>query len=82
MGIKDKIIEKRKHLEELKQRGIERSRQLEDERKRKKQRKFENMKPGARHAIVEGMILKKHPLDVMRDEYDRRKYEREKKYKR
>jgi hypothetical protein len=39
------------------------------------------MKPSARRAIIEGITLKKHPLDVMKEEYDRRKFEREQKYK-
>ena len=39
------------------------------------------MKPGARRAITEGIAMHKSPLDVMREEHSRRKYERQQKYK-
>jgi len=81
MGIKEKIKKKREELEQLKQRGLEKSLQLRDERKRKKQNKIKNMKPGARRTISEGIATKKNPWSVMKEEYSRRKYEREQKYK-
>ena len=68
-------------MQELKQRGIERTEQQKAEKLRKKQNKMVNMKPGARKAIIEGVALKKNPLDVMKDEYERRKYERKQKAK-
>ena len=66
------------------QREIDRGRtvteQMRAERKRKRMNKIFDSKPGAVRAIREGLMYKKNPLDVMSDEYSRRKYEREKKY--
>lgn len=82
MGLKDirkKIEEKKKKMQEMIQKGKERTMQQKAERARKKINKYQNMKPGARRAIVEGRMMKKGPLAVMKEEYYRRKYEREKK---
>jgi len=79
--LRKKLEEQRKKMQELKQRGIERTEQQKAEKLRKKQNKMVNMKPGARKAIIEGVALKKNPLDVMKDEYERRKYERKQKAK-
>jgi len=48
------------------------------ERAKKKANKLANMKPGARKAITEGLASRKGPMQVMKEEYERRKYEREK----
>jgi len=75
------MLEKKKKLQEQYQRGKERTDQMKAEKLRKKTNKLQHMKPGAHKAIVEGMALKKSPMDVMREEYSRRKYERQQKKK-
>jgi len=77
MSLKDKI----KHLQELKQRGIERTEQMKAEKLRKKLRKAMDRKPGAVKAICDGLALKESPLAVMGKEYSRRKYERKEREK-
>lgn len=69
---------KQKMLKQI-DRGRERSKQKEDERKRKKADGLANMKPGARRAIVEGLMARDNPIGVAKKEYSRRKYEREQK---
>lgn len=56
------------------------SEQQRAEKIRQKRKKLSSMKPGARKAITEGMLLNKSVTDVMKDEYNRRKYERQIKY--
>lgn len=51
------------------------------EKAKKRLKRLEQMKPGARRAITEGIAHHKSILDVMRDEAERRKYERQQKYK-
>ena len=51
------------------------------EKLRKKINKVVNLKPGARRAMHEGLMARKSPVDVMKEEYSRRKYERKQKYK-
>lgn len=80
MGIKEKLEKKKQELLEQMQRGRERTEQAKAEKLRRKQKRFKEMKPGARQAMVEGLIMHKKPWDVAKDEYNRRKYEREKKY--
>jgi len=81
MGLRERLeMKKQKMLEQL-DCGRERSLQMEDERRRKKANKVANMKPGARRAIYEGLIARKGPLDVMKEEYVRRKYGRQQKQK-
>lgn len=55
--------------------------QMRAEKLRKRGERLANMKPGARRAITEGIIARKNPMDVMKEEYERRKYERQQKYK-
>ena len=62
------------------QRGRERTEQERAEKLRKKVTKIQNAKPGAVTAVRKGLLTKASPLDVMKEEYSRRKYEREKKY--
>ena len=81
MSLKDKLLKKKKDMQEQMQRGRIVTEQMRAEKLRKKQNKYKDMKPGARKAIHDGMVMRKSPLDVMRDEYSRRKYEREQKYK-
>ena len=52
---------------------------MKAERIRKRSDNLQHMKPGARKAIIEGMAMKKNPMDVMKEEYSRRRYERENK---
>lgn len=79
MSVKERL----KRYIDAKREQIERGRQvtlqMKAERQRKKLRKFMDMKPGARKAITEGMMSKSSPLDVMKNEYKRRKYERKNK---
>lgn len=73
-----KFIDKRKV-------EIEKGRsKLEEDKARRqkaKAKKLANMKPGAHKAISEGLALRKGPIQVMKEEAARRKYEREKKRK-
>ena len=78
MRMRDKLMLKKKKLSDQMERGREVSIQKRDKRRRKKIDKLTNMKPGARQAIAHGMAMKKHPLDVMKEEYSRRRKEREK----
>ena len=55
--------------------------QMRADRKRKKMDNLIHMKPGARQAIVHGMMMKKNPMNVMKEEYSRRRYERKQKKK-
>jgi hypothetical protein len=50
------------------------------EKLRKKKQQIKHMKPGSARAIKEGLLMHKSPMEVMKEEYDRRKYNREKKY--
>ena len=81
MRLLDRLNEKKQKLQDQMKRGLEVTQQMKDEKKRKKMNNLLHMKPGARQAIVHGMALKKHPMDVMREEYERRRYEREQKKK-
>jgi len=59
------------------QRGKEISEQRKAEKLRKQKQKISDMKPGSITAIRKGLMTKANPLDVMKEEYARRKYERE-----
>jgi hypothetical protein len=80
MSLKKKLDELKTKAEEMKQRGRERTEQQRAEKLRRKANKLSSMKPGAKRAMVEGYVMKRSPFDVAREEYSRRKYEREKKY--
>ena len=88
MSIRDKLEKKKlkmhRQIQQMQrqiQRGRERTEQQKAERLRKKMDNLLHMKPGAKQAIVHGMMMRKSTKDVMRDEYHRRKYEREQKKK-
>ena len=81
MGLKEKLEEKKRKMQLQIQRGRERTEQMKAEKLRKKSYNLLHMKPGARQAIVSGMMLRKSPLDVMKEEYSRRRYVREQKKK-
>lgn len=81
MSIKKKLLKKKKDMQEQMQRGRIVTEQMRAEKLRRKQNKYANMKPGARKAIHDGLVMRKSPLDVMKDEYSRRKFEREQKCK-
>lgn len=81
MSIKERLLNKKKQLQEQYQRGKQVTEQMKAERLRKKANRLSSMKPGARKAMVEGLATRSKPMDVMRREYERRKYEREQKYK-
>ena len=81
MSLLNKLKEKKDKMQKQMQRGREVTEQMRAEKLRKKINKRINMKPGARQAIVHGIALKKSPRDVMSEELNRRKYEREQKKK-
>ena len=80
MGLKDRLLKKKQDMQDQMQRGREVTEQMRAEKLRRKMDKYKGMKPGARKAIHDGMVMRKSPLDVMRDEYGRRKYERKQRY--
>ena len=79
MSLLDRLKAKRKSMQVQMHRGRVVTEQMKAERKRKKINKLINMKPGAKQAIAHGIAMKKKPVDVMKDEYNRRVYEREQK---
>lgn len=81
MSMLDRLKEKKKKMQDQMQRGRIVTEQMKAERKRKKMNKLLHMKPGAKQALVHGMAMKKHPLEVMSEELSRRRYEREQKKK-
>ena len=80
MKLKERIEAKKLKLLNDINHGREISKQKEDERKRKRVDRVANMKPGAGRAMAEGLVLRRKPWDVMKEEYGRRKYERKIKY--
>ena len=81
MGLLDRLnewIEKKR--EELLEAKIEYEKR-KAEKYREKVEKINKMKPGAIKAIKEGLLYNKTPLQVMKEEWERRKREREKKYR-
>lgn len=80
MKLLEKLKEKKKKMQDTIQKVKEESEQQRAERIRKKRKKLSSMKPGARKAITEGLLMNKKVTDVMKDEYSRRKYERQIKY--
>ena len=81
MKILERLKAKKKSMQERMQRGRVVTEQMRAERLRKRVDKRVDMKPGVRQAIVHGIALKKSPMDVMREEYSRRRFEREQKNK-
>ena len=81
MKLLTKLKEKKDKLKKDYDRGTEVTQQMKADKIRKKMKKAKDNKPGAIKAISEGMAFKKSPLDVMKEEYERRKYEREQKHK-
>lgn len=79
MSFKKKINRWVKRKQADIERGREITMQMKAERARKKNKRIDEMQPGAVKAIAEGLRSKSSPLDVMKQEYYRRKYEREKK---
>jgi len=70
----DNIIQKKKEQYE---RGKKITEQMKAEKLRKKMNRLQDAKPGAVTAIRQGLVTKASPWDVMKEEYNRRKYERE-----
>ena len=81
MKLLTKLKEKKDKLKEQYHRGIEVTQQMKADKLCKRMKKAKDHTPGAVKAISEGIAFKKSPLDVMKEEYERRKYEREQKYK-
>lgn len=74
--LKQRLKQKKQEMQEQMERGRTRTVELQIERRQRRQKKLLERKPGAVKAITEGLVLKKNPLEVMRDEYHRRRYER------
>ena len=81
MGLFKKLKEKKQKMQAQMQRGLVVTEQMRAEKKRKRMNKRMNLKPGARQAISHGLMMKKHPMEVMKEEYDRRQYKRKQKKK-
>ena len=62
------------------QKGQEVSEQMRAEKLRKKKQSIKNAKPSTISSVRTGLFLKQSPLEVMKVEYDRRKYERKNKF--
>jgi hypothetical protein len=80
MSFKKRLKKFVKNKQEQIQRGREVTLQMEAERLRKRNERIDNMKEGAIKAVMDGLRTKSSPMDVMKQEYTRRKYERKKKY--
>ena len=76
-----KLKQIRQRMDEMKQKGLERTLQMQAEKQRQKIKRHQNRPDGAVKAIEEGLICKSSPLDVMKKEYTRRKYERNQRVK-
>jgi len=76
MSLVDKLKEKKRKMEVQIKRGKERTEQMKAEKQRRKLDNVLHMQPGARKTIKEGVLMKKKPLDVMKEEYYRRKQKR------
>lgn len=63
------------------EKGKEVTQQMKAEKLRKKMNKLADTKPGAVTTMRKGIMAKQSPIDVMKEEYSRRKYKREKKFK-
>jgi DNA-binding transcriptional regulator YiaG len=79
MSWKDKLKAKKEKLMERYQSNLSYYEQKHAEKLRHKHQRIVDMKPGAVKAIREGLAMHKKPLQVMKDEYERRKTEREQK---
>ena len=75
--LKDFIAKQRATI----QKGKEVTLQMKAEKLRKKMNKLQDAKPGTVTTMRKGIMTKQSPIDVMKEEYGRRKYEREQKYK-
>lgn len=81
MKLLDKLREKKRKMLAQMERGRVVTEQMKADRKRKRMNNLIHMKPGAKQAITHGLMMKKNPLDVMKEEHSRRRYEREQKNK-
>jgi len=80
MSLKDKLEKKKQKLKMQMQKGQEVSEQMRAEKLRKKKQSIKNAKPSTISSVRTGLFLKQSPLEVMKVEYDRRKYERKNKF--
>lgn len=81
MSLLDRLKEKKRSMLAQMQRGREVTEQMRADKKRKKMDNLIHMKPGSCQAITHGLMMRKKPMEVMREEYERRRYEREQKQK-
>jgi len=80
MSLLEKLSRKKDEMVKQMRRGREVTEQMRAEKLRRKQKKLADMKPSTKRTILLGLKNRSSPLDVMKEEYSRRKYEREKKY--
>ena len=72
------VLKKKREIQNKREYLAER----DSKRQRRKLKKIQQSKPSAVRTIREGLATRSSPLRVMKQEYNRRKYEREKKYNR
>ena len=78
-GFKSKLEKKRESMKAQIQRGRMVTEQMRADKLRKKRRKVLDGKPGAVNTMRRHLLMQtRNPLDVMRDEWSRRKNERNK----
>jgi len=80
MGIKGWLLDKQKELSDKIMDAKVESEIIRAKKLRKKMKRINEMEPGARRTILEGLNTHKNVLDVMKDEYKRRKEVRDEKY--
>lgn len=62
------------------QKGKEVTQQMKAEKLRKKMNRLTDAKPGAATTMRKGIMTHQSPIEVMKEEHSRRKYERNQKY--
>lgn len=76
MSFKKKITRWVKNRQADIARGQEISMQIRDERERRKQKRYENMKPSAVKTLWWGVRANASPMEVMKSEWNRRRHNR------
>lgn len=69
----EKLEKRKRELQERLQKARMDSEQDRARKLREKKHRVKGMKPGAKRAILEGLMYRKSPLEVMREEWERRK---------
>ena len=58
------------------ERGREITLQMQDERRRRREKRYDNMKPSTMKTLLWGLKTRASPMDVMKMEYERRRHNR------